>query len=232
MVSDMIAENIAAIRRRIGEAALRAGRDPNEIRVVAAAKGQGRAQIEEALAAGIRIIGHNYLQETEHEAPLNPDPAVEFHMIGHLQRNKAGKAVELFSMIQTVDDERLAVALDRRAAMIGRTLEVLIQVNLADEPQKSGIAQDGVEQLAVAIRGLPSLKLRGLMTMPPFFDDPERARPYFAALKELSDRLIATGTFSPDMIELSMGMTGDFEAAVEEGATLVRIGTALFGSRE
>jgi len=228
----MIAENIAAIKRRIAEAAVRVGRDPSEIRVVAAAKSQERHRIEEALAAGIRIIGHNYLQEAEREVPLRSDPAVKFHMIGHLQKNKAGKAVELFSMIETVDDEKLAVALDRRAGQIGRTLEVLIQVSLAGEAQKSGIAEDEIKQLAATIRALPNLTLRGLMTMPPFFDDPERARPYFAALRQLRERLIEAGSFAPDMTELSMGMTGDFEAAVEEGATLVRIGTALFGPRE
>jgi hypothetical protein len=228
----MIAERLREIRDRIAHAADRAGRSSEDVRIVAAAKGQGRRMIEETLDAGIRLIGHNYLQEAASEAPLAQRPDSEFHMIGHLQRNKAGKAVELFDVIQTVDDERLAIALDRRAAMLGRTVGVLIQVNLSGEPQKSGISRDKVDPLVEAIRGLPCVSLRGLMTMPPFFDEPDRARPYFAQLRELRDTLLIAKTLGPDMTELSMGMTGDFEVAVEEGATMVRIGTALFGRRD
>ncbi|MDQ7784501.1 MAG: YggS family pyridoxal phosphate-dependent enzyme [Desulfomonilaceae bacterium] len=227
----MIAERLTEIRARIAQAAARAGRSGDNVRIVAAAKGQARGKIEEALDAGIRLIGHNYLQEAAREMPLIQPPDSEFHMIGHLQRNKAGKAVELFDVIQTVDDERLAIALDRRAAMLDRTIGVLIQVNLSGEPQKSGLPADEVAALIEAIRGLPSLRLMGLMTMPPFFDDPDRARPYFAQLRDLRDSLVHSETLAPDMTELSMGMTGDFEVAVEEGATLVRIGTALFGER-
>jgi len=227
----MIAERLNEIRERIAHAADRAGRNGKDVRIVAAAKGQGRSKIEEALDAGIRLIGHNYLQEAASEAPLTQRPDSEFHMIGHLQRNKAGKAVELFDVIQTVDDERLAIVLDRRAAMLERTIGVLIQVNLSGEPQKSGISCDKVEPLVETIRGLSCVSLRGLMTMPPFFDEPDRARPYFAQLRDLRDTLLLTKTLLPDMTELSMGMTGDFEVAVEEGATMVRIGTALFGER-
>lgn len=227
----MIAENLVHIRERIAAAAARAGRRPEEIRIVAAAKGQGAGKIEEALGAGIRIIGHNYLQEAEREKPDVDDGGVEFHMIGHLQRNKAGKAVTLFDVVQTVDDEHLAEDLHRRAASAGRVIGVMIQVSLAGETQKSGIGEAEVARLVEHIRGLACLKLLGLMTMPPFFDQPERARPYFAQLRQLRDRLMASGTLASDMHELSMGMTGDFEVAVEEGATLVRIGTALFGPR-
>jgi len=227
----MIAENLAEIRRRVARAAEQVGRNPEEVRIVAAAKGQGQEMIAEALDAGIRIIGHNYLQEAFGEKTASVPPGTELHMIGHLQRNKANKAVELFDVVQTVDDERLAVALDRRAADLGRTIGVLIQVSIAGEVQKSGIAPEEVERLASVIRGLGALTLKGLMTMPPFFDQPERARPYFAALRELRDKLIASGALDRTMTELSMGMTGDFEVAVEEGATLVRIGTALFGPR-
>ena len=198
--------------------------------VVAAAKGQGLEKIQEAIQAGIRIIGHNYIQEADREAPLN-DTAVKIHMIGHLQKNKVTKAVELFDVIETVDDLALASALERRASAAGRTIEVMIQVNLAREPQKSGVAEENLEELVFAIRQLSSLKLIGMMTMPPFFDDPDRARPFFVRLRKLREKLIASGILAPEMKELSMGMTGDFEAAVEEGATLVRIGTALFGSR-
>lgn len=227
----MITQNLAKIRARIATGAIRAGRNPDEVRVVAAAKGQGHQRIEEAIAAGIRIIGHNYLQEAEQESPAKMRDRVKLHMIGHLQRNKAGKAVDLFDMIETVDDVRLASALDNRASTAGRIIEVLIQVNLAAEPQKSGISEDQAEGLVEAIRSLACLRLKGLMTMPPFFDDPGRARPYFARLRDLRDGLISNGVLAKDMKELSMGMTGDFEVAVEEGATLVRIGTALFGPR-
>lgn len=227
----MIAEHVSAVRSKIREAAHRAQRDPACVHIVAAAKGQGRDKIREAMAAGIHLIGHNYLQEALHETPEDLPAGVEVHMIGHLQKNKAGKAVELFHCVQTVDDEELAVILDRRAYGVGRTIKVLIQVNLSGEPQKSGIEESGVERLAEAVRGLPNLRLQGLMTMPPFFDDPDRARPYFAGLRELRDRLQSSGVLTAEMNELSMGMTGDFEVAVEEGATLVRIGTALFGPR-
>src|SRR5271157_1420848 len=227
----MISENLALIRRKIAEAAARAGRKAGEVRIVAAAKGQGREMIEEALAAGIRIIGHNYLQEAYKESPGKVISDVEFHMIGHLQKNKAGKAVELFNVVQTVDDAKLAEALNRRAEAANRIMGVMIQLNLAGEEQKSGISENEVERLVVAIRDLPSLKLLGMMTMPPFFDDPDRARPYFGRLRELRETLMGSGVLTPEMSELSMGMSGDFEAAVEEGATLVRIGTILFGPR-
>lgn len=227
----MIAQNLAQIRERIAQAAVRSGRNVQDVRIVAAAKGQGKEKVQEAIAAGIRIIGHNYLQEALSESLSEENPGVEFHMIGHLQRNKANKAAEFFHVIQTVDDPRLASALNSHCEANNRRVGVLIQVNLALEPQKSGIPEEEVRPLAEAIRALPHLKLMGLMTMPPFFDDPDRARPYFAKLRELRDKLQATGVLSPEMNELSMGMTGDFEAAVEEGATLVRIGTALFGPR-
>lgn len=227
----MIAENLARIRHRINQAARRAARTEDEVRIVAAAKGQGVKKIDEAIAAGIRIIGHNYLQEAQRETPSRIPDGLELHMIGHLQRNKAGKAAEIFDVIETVDDERLAEALSRRAESLGRHLGVMIQVSLSGEPQKSGASKDEAERLAESIRNLSNLTILGLMTMPPFFDDPERCRPCFAALRELRDNLIASGSLSPEMRELSMGMTGDYEVAVEEGATLVRIGTALFGPR-
>jgi PLP dependent protein len=227
----MISENLALINRKIAEAATRAGRKPEEVRIVAAAKGQGCEKIEEALAAGIKIIGHNYLQEANKELPGKVTPDLEFHMIGHLQKNKAGKAVELFNVVQTLDDVKLAEAMNRRAEAANRMMGVMIQLNLAGEEQKSGISENEVEKLVVAIRDLPSLKLLGMMTMPPFFDDPDRARPYFGRLRELRERLMGSGILTPEMRELSMGMSGDFEVAVEEGATLVRIGTVLFGPR-
>ncbi len=227
----MIAHNIEAIRQGIAEAARRSGRKVEDVRIVAAAKGQGGARIREALASGILIIGHNYVQEAEQESLTPPPQGVEFHMIGHLQKNKAGQAVELFHVIQTLDDPKLAAALNRRAQSAGRTIGVMIQVSLADESQKSGIPEADVAPLVEVVRSMGRLRLLGLMTMPPFFDQPERARPFFSRLRELRDRLITAGILAPHMKELSMGMTGDFQVAVEEGATLVRIGTALFGPR-
>ena len=227
----MIADNVQALRQRIREAAVRGGRRPEEIRIVAAAKGQAVEKIRDAVGAGIRIIGHNYVQEAAGQASSGEALKVQMHMIGHLQRNKAGRAVDLFHVIETVDNSKIASALDSWAETAGRTIGVMIQVDLTGEVQKSGIREEEVERLAEQIRGLSSLKLLGLMTMPPFFDDPDRARPYFARLRKLRDKLIACGTLSPEMNELSMGMTGDFEVAIEEGATLVRIGTALFGPR-
>ncbi|MFH0825363.1 MAG: YggS family pyridoxal phosphate-dependent enzyme [Pseudomonadota bacterium] len=227
----MIAENLAGIRRRVRDAALRSGRDPESIKIVAAAKGQEISKVREAVASGIGIIGDNYVREAQERKGLLSAPDVELHMIGHLQRNKAGKAVELFNVVQTVDDVRLAEDLSRRAGAVGRTLGAMIQVNIGAEPQKSGIAAAETTGLVESVRSLPHIRLLGLMTMPPFFDDPEAARPFFAGLREIRDRLISTGTLTSDMNQLSMGMTGEFEAAIEEGATLVRIGTALFGPR-
>ena len=227
----MIADNLAHILERIHDAAIRVGRAPHDVRVVAAAKGQGREKIQQAIQAGIRIIGHNYIQEAVEEAAPQGDPHVETHMIGHLQKNKAGKAIELFDVIQTLDDPKLALILDRRAASAGRIIKVMVQVNLAREPQKSGVAEENLDELISTIRNMPALRLIGMMTMPPFFDDPDRARPFFAGLRKLREKLIQAGMPAQEMKELSMGMTGDFEAAVEEGATLVRIGTALFGPR-
>lgn len=227
----MIAHAYAEVLERIAHAAARVGRSPSDIRVVAAVKGQGIAAIREALDAGIRLIGHNYVQEAIKETPVELPPETELHLIGHLQRNKVGKAATFFHMIQTIDNPEIAEFLEVKAKALGRTLDVLIQVSLAGEPQKAGIAPERVEALALKIRSLLHLRLRGLMTMPPFFDDPEAARPYFTQLRELRDRLIASDVLPAEATELSMGMTGDFEVAIEEGATLVRIGTAIFGPR-
>lgn len=224
-----VADNLASIKQRIAQAAARAGRDPGEVRIVGAAKGQTQDKILEAVAAGLTIIGHNYVQEAASTRDYGGKS--QLHMIGRLQTNKAGKAAELFSVVQTVDSIKLADALDRRAGAAGRIIGVMIQVNLAREPQKSGVDEDEVERLAYAVRNMGNLRLEGLMTMPPFFDDPDSARPYFAGLRDLRDKLIHRGALAQEMNELSMGMTGDFEVAVEEGATLIRVGTALFGPR-
>ncbi|MDA8405704.1 MAG: YggS family pyridoxal phosphate-dependent enzyme [Deltaproteobacteria bacterium] len=228
----MVKRNLDLLRARIADAASRAGRDPQSVRIVAAAKTQNSRIVEDAVRAGVTIIGHNYVQEAVKERP-RPDEcgSFEYHMIGHLQRNKARKAVEIFDVIQTIDDSATAAALDHAAHELGRRLGVLIQINLANEPQKSGVPEMEALALIQAVESLRNLKLLGLMTMPPFFDDPDAARPFFRRLRGLRDDFISRGFMISSATELSMGMTGDFEVAVEEGATLVRIGTALFGPR-
>ncbi len=227
----MISENFREIRSRIDAAARRSGRNPNEVKLVAAVKSQGRKKIEETIEAGIKNIGHNYIQEASSEKPHKHDPEVKFHMIGHVQRNKARKAAELFDVIETVDDVRILGTLDSACSEFNKKLELMIQVNLAGETQKSGISPGETPKLVNAASEFEGIRIVGLMTMPPFFDDPENARPYFAQLRMLRDKLIAEGILDSEARDLSMGMTGDFEAAIEEGATIVRIGTALFGPR-
>jgi pyridoxal phosphate enzyme (YggS family) len=226
-----IADNYRSICNRIAQAARRASRDPADVHMVAAVKGQPAQRVNEAIAAGLRIIGHNYLQEAADKLPkYDRIPELTFHFIGRVQTNKASPIAELFNVVETIDSMRAADALNRNALRLGKILRCLIQVNIAREPQKAGAHEETVGALADAIASLQGLDLRGLMIMPPFFDEPEKARPYFARLKQIADSLRAQSVL-PDEFELSMGMSGDFEAAVEEGATMVRIGTALFGAR-
>ncbi len=224
-----LSENLEAVRRRINDAAIAAGRDPHEVRLVAVSKTKPAAAVREALNAGQTLFGENYIQESQAKIPeVGPGPA--WHFIGHLQSNKAKVAVELFDVVQTVDRVKIAQALSRHAVEQGKTMGVLLQVNVGQEPQKAGCSEAEAPALAQAVANLPGLKLLGLMTMPPFFDEPERARPYFAALRQAARRL-ARDLPDQSMAELSMGMSGDFEAAIAEGATLVRVGTAIFGTR-
>ena len=224
-----LAENLREVKDRIALAARKAGRDPEEVRLVAVSKIKPAEAVKEALAAGQTIFGENYVQEAKDKVPLVGEGPV-WHFIGHLQSNKARQAAELFHAVQTVDRLKLAKALGRHATELGKELEILIQVNLGGEAQKSGCTAEQAPELARAVADVPGLKLKGLMTMPPFFDDPERARPIFAGLRKLADKLKA-GLPAGSMDELSMGMSGDFEAAIAEGATLVRVGTAIFGAR-
>jgi pyridoxal phosphate enzyme (YggS family) len=225
-----IAQNLAAVRDRMAAAARRASRDPAEVRLVAVSKTVAVARLQEAAAAGQRLFGENYLQEARPKvAALGP--GVEWHFIGHLQSKKAKGAVELFDLIHSVDRPKLAQALEETAARRGKVQEVLIQVNLAGEESKSGAAPATMPDLLREIRSCPHLRVMGLMTMPPWLADPEAVRPYFKALRELRDSLRLMSLTESMLPELSMGMSGDFEAAIEEGATLVRVGTAIFGSR-
>ncbi len=224
-----IAQNLEEVRGRIAAAARGAGRDPARVRLVAVSKTVPVEHIRTAVAAGQLLFGENYLQEARPKiAALGP--ALSWHFIGHLQSNKAKAAVALFEVIHGVDRLKLAQALDAAAASRGGLQKILLQVNLAGEASKSGAAPETVPGLLWELGRLPHLRVLGLMALPPWLDDPEAVRPYFRALRELRDRLEAD--CGQPLPELSMGMSGDFEVAVAEGATLVRVGAAIFGSRE
>jgi hypothetical protein len=187
--------------------------------------------LQRAIEAGAAIIGENYIQEARAKFDALVHAPVQWHFIGHLQSNKAKYAVRMFDLIHTVDSVKLAAELDRCAAKAGKVQEILIQVNISAEATKSGVATGQTVSLVREIHALPHIRIKGFMTMPPFFDDPDRARPYFAALRGLRDQILSQQIPGLEVSELSMGMSGDFETAIEEGATLVRIGTAIFGAR-
>jgi pyridoxal phosphate enzyme (YggS family) len=223
---DAIAANLERLRGRLAQAARRAGREPASVRLLAVTKTFGTAEVRAAVAAGQRLFGESYVQEAKAKLAALADLDVEWHFIGRLQTNKAKEVVSGFALIHSVDRLALAEALSRRAA---GPVQILVQVNLAGEATKAGAAREEALGLIQAAAALPRLEVRGLMTLPPFFDAPERVRPFFRDLRLLAEEARrATGLSLP---ELSMGMSGDFEAAVEEGATLVRIGTAVFGER-
>jgi pyridoxal phosphate enzyme (YggS family) len=225
---DGIPARLAEVKRRIQEAARRAGRSPESVRLVAVSKGKPAEAIRAAFAAGQRDFGENYVQELLQKAEALGDlEGLRWHAIGQLQRNKAKQAARVASVVHSVDRADLASELDRRAAAASRMIEALVEVNIAGEATKGGSAPEDVRAVLEAIAEATNLKAIGLMTMAPFVDDPELARPTFAALRELRDRLGGSSALP----ELSMGMSHDFEAAIAEGATLVRVGTAIFGSR-
>ena len=216
----MLRERLEQVEGRIQNAAQRAGRSRSEINLIAVTKKFPADVIRQAYSVGLRCFGENYVQEFESKHPALADlEDAEFHLIGHLQSNKARSAAELFQVIETVDSEKLA----RRLDAIGWPLEVMIEVKLSEEENKSGAALGSLAALIDAMRACPNLRLTGLMTMPPWSDDPEITRPYFARLRELAREHA--------LPKLSMGMSHDLEAAIEEGATHIRIGTALFGPR-
>jgi pyridoxal phosphate enzyme (YggS family) len=223
-----IAGNLARVRERIARAAQRAARPPEEIKLVAVSKVVEAERVQEAIAAGVSDIGENYVQEAAAKRAEVGEGA-RWHLVGHLQQNKAGKAVTIFDMIQTVDSPRLAKAIGRHAEAAGRTMAVLLQVNTSGEESKFGAAPEQLEGLLEAVQGVSGLRAEGLMTIGRWDPDPERARPEFRLLAELARRLEdRTGVA---MRWLSMGMSHDFEVAIEEGASLVRIGTGIFGPR-
>lgn len=226
-----IADNIAGIKEKISNAALSCGRDPGEVKLVAVTKTVEPERIRNAIDAGLDCFGENYIQEAREKIEALADADVSWHFIGHLQSNKAKYAAGLFDLIHSVDSLKLAREIDRQAARRGLVQNILVQVNVGRDSQKSGVDEEAAVDLVRDAAGLEHVRVRGLMTMPPFFDAPEKVRPYFRQLAQLRNRIAAKNISGAEMKELSMGMTGDFEVAIAEGATLVRIGTAIFGER-
>ena len=225
-----ISGNLAQINQRIRAAAEKAGRDPASVRLVAVSKTRPTTDIIAAFQAGQTVFGENYIQELVPKL-AEVHEAVEWHFIGHLQSNKVKYIAGQVALIHSVDRISLAEEIDRQWGKLGRSCDILIQVNISGEATKSGTTEAGAIQLLRECALLPNIRVKGLMTMPPFFDDPDAARPFFAELRRLSEAVAAQRIAGVDMAELSMGMSGDFETAVQEGATLVRIGTAIFGER-
>jgi hypothetical protein len=227
----MITDNLAAIHHRIEQAATAAGRTTAEITLIAVSKRQSVALIQQAIAAGQHDFGENYLQEAKEKIARLGGQA-RFHFIGALQSNKAKDAATLCAMVHTVDRLKLARELNRHAEAAQRVLPVLVQVNVGREEQKGGVVPEKAEELLTAMQGLENLEIRGLMTMPPHRDNPAEMRPFFAALRRLGREFQQKGLVAAHCpLQLSMGMSGDFEVAIAEGATLVRVGTAIFGAR-
>lgn len=223
-----IEENVLRVMERIEKAAKTVGRNPEEINLVAVSKTVESARIKEAIEAGVSILGENYVQEAQKKID-EIGRTVSWHFVGHLQSNKAKYAIRLFDMIHSLDSISLAEELNRRVEKEGRTMNAMIEVNLSGEATKFGAEEARVFDIAQRVLNLSHLSLVGLMTMPPYFDSPEMSRPYFIQLRELKEKMIKEGI---PLRELSMGMSNDFEIAIEEGATFVRVGTAIFGERK
>jgi hypothetical protein len=223
-----IKENLLGVTERIEKAARGVGRDPKEVNLVAVSKTVESARIKEAIEAGVSIMGENYVQEAQKKIEEIGRP-VAWHFIGHLQTNKAKYAIRLFEMIHSLDSLPLAEELNRRAEQGGQVAKVMIEVNISGEATKFGTDEEKVFSIARGIVNLSHLSLEGLMTMPPYFDSPEMSRPYYIRLRELKEKMVREGI---PLRELSMGMSNDFEIAIEEGATYVRVGTAIFGERK
>lgn len=224
----MLSERISSIFKKITYAALRTGRNPESIKLVAVTKSQPIDKIIEAADLGLRIFGENRVQEAKEKIEKIKGFNLEWHMIGHLQTNKVKDAVRLFTLIHSVDSEKLAITIDKEAEKINKIQRVLVQVKLSEEESKYGVDEEEVENLIEVLGKLKNIKVEGLMTIPPYFENPEDVRPFFKRLRQIRDTLSHT---YPSLRELSMGMSHDFEIAIEEGATLIRIGTALFGQR-
>ena len=227
-----IEENTARVRERIAAACRRSGRAPDAVRLVAISKTFPAESIQAAYEAGLRDFGENRVQEAAGKRPALASLDITWHLVGHLQSNKARAARELFHWVHSVDSWRLAQKLDQANTSPGTRLPVLLEVNLGGEESKTGATESDIIQLAAQASQLGAVEVRGLMVIPPFFDDPEQARPFFRRLRQLAEKIEAQQLPGVSMRELSMGMSHDFEVAIEEGATLVRVGTAIFGVRQ
>ena len=230
-IAEVVAANLTAVRRRLDEAARAAGRDPQSLRLVAVSKTFPSEAVRAAAACGQLDFGENRVQEGLQKIRATADQQLRWHLIGHLQSNKAKRAVEGFDLIHSIDSVDLLKKVDDAAAALGKSPELLVQVDLAGEATKHGAPEETVPAIFDAAESLRAARLIGLMLLPPFAADPEQARPWFRRLREVRDRLAASGVPSARLRELSMGMSHDFAVAVEEGATMVRIGTAIFGER-
>ena len=227
-----ISSSVRQVREEIHQAAAASGRNPEEVTLVAISKTFPVEAISEAIAVGLKTFGENRVQEAEPKIQaLAPADGLEWHLVGHLQSNKAKRAVQLFEVIQSLDSIKLAQKLNQACVELGKSVSVLIQVNLGLEATKSGASREQVEEIVDQVASLPGLRLDGLMTIPPFFEDADRSRPFFAELRELRDRIESARPGSLGRKHLSMGMSHDFRPAIEEGATIVRVGTAIFGVR-
>ena len=227
-----VAENVERVQERIHSACRRSGRAVEDVRMIAVSKTKPAESVRQAHAAGLREFGENRVQEAAAKRKELEDLDAVWHLIGHLQSNKAKQACRLFDWVHSVDSLHIAEKIDSAAADLGRKMPVLIEVHLGEEASKFGVEEDDLLRLAEQLGALPSLDLRGLMTLPPFFDDPQDVRPFFRRLRELAARIEARNLPGVHMRELSMGMSHDFEVAIEEGATIVRVGTAIFGERQ
>ncbi len=230
----VITKNLREIRQQIADAALQCGRDPSSIQLVAVSKKFPASAIQEAMQAGQRCFGENYLQEAAHKKnELGPMcDSASFHCIGHLQSNKAKLATQVFQVIESVDRFKLALAIDKELKSQGRKMDILVQINIGHEPQKSGVLPQDAERFLQELHSLSHLRVRGLMAIPPYSDDPEHSRPFFKALRGLAAENQQLGSFYDNTrVQLSMGMSHDYRVAIEEGATILRIGTAIFGTR-
>ena len=225
-------KRLEKVQERIRQAAESCSRDADSVRLVAVSKTIPAGTVKAAIEAGVAILGENYMQEAREKFNTLVQYPVSWHFIGHLQSNKAKYAVRLFDLIHSVDSFKLARELDKQAKKVDKIQQILVQVNISAEGTKSGISADEAPGLISEISRLENLSIRGLMTMPPYFYQPEKVKPFFADLRELRDQIKAQALPNVSLEELSMGMTGDFEVAIEEGATLVRIGTAIFGERK
>jgi hypothetical protein len=225
-------ENAARVRERMAAACRRSRRAPEDVKLLAISKTFPPESIRAAYEVGLRDFGENRVQEAQAKRPALSDLSITWHLVGHLQTNKAKTARELFHWVHSVDSLRLAQKLDQATALSGGRLPVLLEVNLGGEESKAGVGEAEVAQLAEQVSQLATLEVRGLMVIPPFFDDPEQTRPYFRRLRELAEEIDAKKIANLSMQDLSMGMSHDFEVAIEEGATIIRVGTAIFGARE